>query len=109
MITVRLFKSGSDFVGFDVSGHSGYAECGSDIVCAAVSSAVGLCESAVNDFLGGKAEVKVKPENAEVFLMLESSDNASCVGVLSAFAAQMSAMREEYPDYIEVLEVQSNA
>ncbi len=109
MITVKLIKSGEDFIGFDVSGHSGYAECGSDIVCAAVSSAVGLCESAVNDFFGGGAEVVIKPENAEVFLKLGSSCNASCVGILSAFAAHMTAIRDEYPDYIDVLEVQLNA
>ena len=37
---------------FEVKGHSGYAEAGSDIVCAAVTSAVRLVECSLNDVLG---------------------------------------------------------
>jgi len=33
--------------GFSVSGHSGYAEAGQDIVCAAVSAVVGMAEATV--------------------------------------------------------------
>ena len=38
-----LFKTRSgEFSGFDISGHSGYAESGSDIICAAFSTMVNL-------------------------------------------------------------------
>ena len=45
-------------------GHSGYAEEGSDIVCAAVTSAVRLCECTINDVLGLGAHVKVNENTA---------------------------------------------
>ena len=45
-------------------GHSGYAEAGEDIVCAAVTSAVRLAECAVNDVLGLEAAVKVREKDA---------------------------------------------
>ena len=37
MITVRIKRTGDSFSMFQVSGHSGYAESGYDIYCAAVS------------------------------------------------------------------------
>ena len=40
MTKVEIFNHDGRINGFSVSGHSGYAEEGSDIVCAAVSSAV---------------------------------------------------------------------
>lgn len=38
MTTIKIFKKNEKIVGFECSGHTGYAEQGSDIVCAAVSS-----------------------------------------------------------------------
>ena len=44
MTKIEFFNHDGRINGFAVSGHSGYAEEGSDIVCAAVSSAVKLTE-----------------------------------------------------------------
>ena len=50
MITIRIFRDKhQNIVKYQISGHSGYAEIGSDIVCAAVSavsqsSVLGLME-----------------------------------------------------------------
>ena len=108
MITIKLFKKGETITGFDVSGHSGYAEAGSDIVCAAVSSAVELVETIINDSFKASSDVTVEPENARVkLLLLKTCDK--CVAVLEGFARHMKALSEEYPMYIKVLEVQSNA
>ena len=52
MTTVTFLTEGKRIIGFDAKGHSGYSEEGSDIVCAAVTSAVRLVESTVNDVLG---------------------------------------------------------
>lgn len=108
MTTVRLIKKGDSAIGFDVSGHSGYAESGSDIICAAVSSAVGFAETLINDSFGADAEVTVQPETARITLRITRECEA-CRGVLEAFERHMRALGEEYPKYIEVLEVQSNA
>ena len=63
MTTVTFRMEGDRITGFTVQGHSGYAEEGSDIVCAAVTSAVRLTECAVNDILGLEASVRVKEES----------------------------------------------
>ena len=93
--------------GFSVSGHSGYAEAGADIVCAAISTAVSLAEATINDVCGGKAKVRVKEADARVTLTLPTScDEEDAVqAVLSGMMLTLISLREEYEDYIEVLEV----
>lgn len=61
---------GSRIVSFTVEGHTGLAEAGEDILCAAVTSAVRLTECAVNDVLGLEAPVKVNQQDASVTLKL---------------------------------------
>ena len=58
MTTVTFRSQGSRVIGFDVQGHSGYADAGADIVCAAITSAVRLVETTVNDVLGLAADRK---------------------------------------------------
>ena len=108
MITVKLLKKGETITGFDVSGHSGYAEEGQDIICAAVSSAVGLVETVINDSIKDSADVEIEPEKARVALEVSGGCDASRA-VLFGFELHMKNLAEEYPKYIKVLEVQSNA
>ena len=61
---------GGRITGFDAVGHSGYAEEGTDIVCAAVTSAVRLVEATVNDVLGLAASVKVREKDAAILFRL---------------------------------------
>ena len=94
--------------GFSVSGHSGYAEAGQDIVCAAVSAVVTMAEATINDVCGAKAKVRVREqENARITLTLPAScdEEESVQAVLAGMMLTLVGLREDYPDYIEVLEV----
>ena len=94
--------------GFSVSGHSGYAEAGSDIVCAAVSAVVTMAEATINDICGAKAKVRVREqENARITLTLPAScdEEEAVQSVLAGMMLTLAGMRDDYPDYIEVLEV----
>ena len=93
--------------GFSVSGHSGYAEAGSDIVCAAISAVVTMAEATINDVCGAKAKVRVKDEDARITLTLPSScdEEDTVQAVLSGLLVTLLSFKEQYPDYIEVLEV----
>ena len=93
--------------GFSVSGHSGYAEAGADIVCAAISAVVTMAEATINDVCGAKAKVRVKDEQARITLTLPAScdEEESVQAVLSGMMLTLISLREDYPDYIEVLEV----
>ena len=43
MTVLRIYRKGKLYTGFECSGHSGYGEAGSDIVCAAISTGVEFC------------------------------------------------------------------
>ena len=52
MLSAKFFvlESGT-IVGFEILGHSGYAESGKDIVCSAVSSAAYMTENNITDVM----------------------------------------------------------
>ena len=93
--------------GFSISGHSGYAEAGQDIVCAAISAIVTMAETTINDVCGAKAKVRVKDEQARITLTLPVScdEEETVQAVLAGMMITLAGMRDDYPDYIEVLEV----
>ena len=107
MTRCEFFTEDERITGFSVSGHSGYGEAGSDIVCAAVSAVVTMAEATINDVCGAKAKVRVKEENASVRLTLPAScdEEESVQAVLAGMMLTLISLRDEYPDYIEVLEV----
>ena len=96
---------GDRITGFSVSGHSGYAEAGADIVCAAVSTAVTMAEAIINEVCGAKAKVRVKEEDARITLTLPAScdEEESVQAVLTGLMLTLAGMRDDYPDYIEVV------
>ena len=93
--------------GFSISGHSGYAEEGSDIVCAAISAVVSMAEATINDVCGAKAKVRVKEADTRITLTLPTScdEEDTVQAVLAGMMLTLCSMRDDYPDYIEVLEV----
>ena len=107
MTRCEFFTEDDRIVGFSVSGHSGYAEAGSDIVCAAISAVVTMAEATINDVCGAKAKVRVKDEDARITLTLPTScDEEDAVqAVLAGMLLYLCNLRDDYPDYIEVLEV----
>ena len=107
MTKCEFFTEDERITGFSVSGHSGYSEAGSDIVCAAVSAVVTMAEATINDVLGAKAKVRVKNEDARVTLTLPAScdEEEAVQAVLAGMMLTLAGMRDDYPDYIEVLEV----
>ena len=107
MTRCEFFTENDRITGFSISGHSGYAEAGQDIVCAAISAVVNMAETTINDVCGAKAKVRVKDEQARITLTLPTScDEEDAVqAVLSGLMLTLINLREDYPDYIEVLEV----
>ena len=108
MTRCEFFTEGDRITGFSISGHSGYAEAGADIVCAAVSAVVTMVEATINDVCGAKAKVRVREqENARITLTLPAScdEEDSVQAVLAGMMLTLCSLRDDYPDYIEVLEV----
>lgn len=107
MTKVEFFNEGGRITKFCCSGHSGYGEAGTDIVCAAVSTAVKFAETTINDVLGAHAKVRVNEEEARITLSLPATceEETAIQSVLTGMMLTLCSLRDEYPDYIEVLEV----
>ena len=107
MTRCEFFRENERITGFSVSGHSGYAESGADIVCAAISAVVTMVEATINDVCGAKAKVRVKEEDARITLTLPASceEEDTIQAVLAGMMVYLVDLRDQYPDFIEVLEV----
>ena len=107
MTRCEFFTEDDRITGFSISGHSGYAEAGQDIVCAAISAVVTMAEATINDVCGAKAKVRVNEEDARITLTLPAScdEEETVQAVLSGMMLTLLSLREDSPDYIEVLEV----
>ena len=107
MTRCEFFTADDRITGFSVSGHSGYAEAGKDIVCAAISAVVTMAEATINDVCGAKAKVRVKDEQARITLTLPATceEEEAIQTVLAGMMLYLCSLRDEYPDYIEVWEV----
>ena len=107
MIKCEFFTEDERITGFTVSGHSGYEESGKDIVCAYVSAVVTMAEATINDVCGAKAKVRVGEDEARITLKLPKScdEEETVQAVLAGMMLTLCSLRDDYPDYIEVLEV----
>ena len=105
MTVLRFDRAPGGFTGFSCSGHSGYAEAGEDIVCAAVSASVTMAECLINDIHHGGAAVTVEEDHARIVLRLPENCPEVCRQVLEGFYLCMKKLSEENPNYFKVLEV----
>ena len=103
MTTVTFLTEESRIIGFDAKGHSGYAEEGEDIVCAAVSSAAYMTANTVTDVVGAKAAID--EGDGRLSLAVEE-ENAGIKTVIDGFFLHMKALQEQYPERIQVLKTE---
>ena len=103
MIGVNLRRDGDLISGVEVSGHSGYAEEGSDVVCAAVTSAVRLAECVLNDSMGLGAEASATDARAVIKLSGAQARTGGVQDILRGFALYMEQLAREYPENIRII------
>ncbi len=106
MTTATFHAAEGRLDGFRVEGHSGYADAGRDIVCAAVSAVVGLAACTVNDVLGLAASVKVRERDASVSLRLpgglSEQNERTCQDLLTGMLVYLQGLSEQYPEHLAV-------
>ena len=101
MIRVAFFRSGETLAGYHITGHSDYSVAGSDIVCAAVSSAAYMTANTVTDILGLNPELSVS--DGDMRLVLKTTQEAQAAAdILSGLELHIAQLAEQYPQYINV-------
>lgn len=99
MIRVNFFTSGKDIVGFEISGHSGSAEAGSDIICSAVSSAAYMAVNTITEIVKCKAEADISDGYMSFYVRSDLSDAQQ---ILEGLKLHLEALAADYPDNIKV-------
>lgn len=101
MITVSFLGSKASPFGFRVQGHALCGKSGTDIVCAAVSSAAYMAANTVTEILGIAAETEVKDSFMELIIPKADADKAKTV--LSGLELHLSQLSGQYPKNIEII------
>lgn len=99
MIRVNFFTPGKDIVGFEISGHSGSAEVGSDIICSAVSSAAYMAANTITEIVKCKAEADISDGYMSFYVRSDLSDAQQ---ILEGLKLHLEALAADYPDNIKV-------
>ena len=97
MIKATFYKRGEILCGFEIDGHSGYAEAGSDIICASVSSVAYMAVNTITDVIGDKADISISDG---YFRFMTGSNRNETKVVLEGLKLHVSALADDYSEYI---------
>ncbi len=111
MTKVLLFRTAEGRVsGFSVSGHSGLAPEGSDILCAAISAMSQLVVNTLTEDFSVEAEVVADSRRADLsvkLLCIPAGREAAVNGLLSGFFRELRSLQEAYPQHLSLGEKQA--
>ena len=111
MTTVTFTTRGERIEAVEFKGHAAFAPAGEpDVLCAALSAAISLLETTVNDVLAVGAAVKVKEEKALISLKLPGDmgkeNEDTCQALLAGVMVYLAQLSEEYPENLSVLDME---
>lgn len=105
MTTITVsFKAGEP-VGFIAKGHTGYAEAGEDIVCAAVSALTQTAYLGLAQYMESEPEVIQKDGELRLRLpeRLSAEDAHTARLILGTMLAGLRSVEENYCDYLKII------
>jgi len=96
-----LTQEDGRILGFTIVGHSDYSEIGSDIVCAAVSSAVYLIANTITDVLF-VSPLSLRISEGDMLFRVEPRDEHKCRDIFIGLRIHLIGLEEQYPEFIKV-------
>lgn len=111
MTTVTFTTRDERIERVEFSGHAELVPPGEpDILCAALTSAIRLVETTVNDVLGLGAATKVREEEGYISLKLPgdmgAENEALCQTLLTGLMVHCAELAEEYPENLSVIDME---
>lgn len=106
MTVLRIYRKGKLYTGFECIGHSGYAEAGHDIVCAAISTGVEFCINCGEKIDQVPLQLTVDQEKALIKCVCPKP-NASFSKHIEILIELGQSIAQEYAMYfnLEIMEV----
>ena len=87
--------------GFLISGHSGFAESGEDIVCASISSASFMVANTITEIL--KVNAKIDVNDGRMKLIVNKEQKHITKDILLGLKLHLESLAEQYPEFLETL------
>ncbi len=107
MTTARFYFAGNQCMGCSVEGHSGYAEAGADIVCAAVTSAVQTVANLMTEIYQLSIAAEENAEIAAVTLRLtDSAFSEDAQKLFQGLELQLQLIAKAYPAHIQLIHME---
>ena len=105
MTKVEIFRKNGNIIGYKASGHSGYSEQGSDIICSAISTSLQMTLIGIQEILKLKVDFKINDGVLDVDLKNISQDKLTQTNILTeAMAMFLKELTKQYPKYIRLVE-----
>ena len=105
MTKVEIFRKNGNIIGYKASGHSGYSEQGSDIICSAISTSLQMTLIGIQEVLKLKVDFKINDGFLDVDLKNISRDELTQTNILTeAMAIFLKELTKQYPKYIRLVE-----
>lgn len=109
MTRCRFLTREGVLTGFAIGGHTGFAALGSDVVCAAVSSAALMTANTITEVCRVRADIEEGDGRLKVLLPPGADVRGAdrCRDVLEGFRLHMTELARQYPRnvHVETIEI----
>ena len=111
MTKIVFFRSGGSYYGFEEHGHSGYADAGEDVLCAAISAMTMLIINTIEVAYAsdveytideGATNIRVRSKAALPEFEEDERKRYAVSGLFLSYFYQLNELVEEYYDHLEV-------
>ena len=96
MTTVLMRKTAGRYTGFTFSGHAGFGEEGTDVVCSAISILVINTINAMESLAGAQMEVASNEEDGVIDVIFTHPVNEKTVLLLDTMLLGLNSIQKEY-------------
>ena len=115
MTTVVFYKTGGFYYGFEEQGHTGYAESGDDVLCAALSAMTMLIINTIEVSYASNVDYTIDEKTTDIKLIAKSAlpkyekdekKQYAISGLIQAYFFQLMDLVEEYYEFLDVKEIE---
>ena len=115
MTTVCFYKTNGVYYGFEEQGHTGFADSGEDILCAALSSMTMLIINAIEVTYDSRVDYTIDEKTSDIRLIAKSAlpkfesdarKQFAISGLIQAYFYQLMDLVEDYYEYLDVKEIE---
>lgn len=104
MITITIYQNQNRVTGFRCMGHSGYADAGSDIICAGVSALVINTINSIEAFTSSTYRVNTEEESALIDFRLDQEAGHDTALLIDSMILGLQGIQNDYGNEYIILD-----